>query len=407
MKNILVLTPIYPADDLSKEFTPVVHYFTKEWVKQGHNVIVMHYVANFPSFVFFLVKFFASWIGSKVGFKIRTSKINAREYVLDGVKVCRIPLLKLLPHARYRRSEIKSAYDKTVEFCEKNGFTPDAIVAHWINPCYELLHMLKGSFSVPTAYVAHDAGHDLLTIYKKEAKKFLDETDVVGYRSIPIKNSFEKNFNCYDKPNFMCYSGIPEPYLAEQGFSRNITTISSFIFVGTLIQRKFPAEIIPALKESYGSESFKISYVGSGFEEQKIKAFAQKYDCVDSVFLLGYMSRQNVVEQLKKNDVFVMISKHETFGLVYLEAMTVGCIVIASAGEGFDGIIEDGVNGFLCPAGDSGELCKVVNKIRSLTTYELNKISQNAMATARKLTEGNVATAYLENIFDKEGVTCG
>lgn len=35
MKRILVLTPVYPAQDIPKTDTPVVHYFTREWVKMG------------------------------------------------------------------------------------------------------------------------------------------------------------------------------------------------------------------------------------------------------------------------------------------------------------------------------------------------------------------------------------
>lgn len=46
------------------------------------------------------------------------------------------------------------------------------------------------------------------------------------------------------------------------------------------------------------------------------------------------------------SDCFIMISKNEAFGLVYLEAMSAGCITIASRGEGFDGVIIHGVNGF-------------------------------------------------------------
>lgn len=41
-KNILVLTNIYPADDTAYVSTSVVHYFTKEWVKMGYNVRVIH-----------------------------------------------------------------------------------------------------------------------------------------------------------------------------------------------------------------------------------------------------------------------------------------------------------------------------------------------------------------------------
>ena len=39
IKNILLITQEYPADDLEKEFTPVVYFFAKEWVAQGYNVV--------------------------------------------------------------------------------------------------------------------------------------------------------------------------------------------------------------------------------------------------------------------------------------------------------------------------------------------------------------------------------
>ena len=51
-KQILVLTPIYPADDIPKGWTPVVHYFAREWVKQGYEVHVINYVANFPRLLY-------------------------------------------------------------------------------------------------------------------------------------------------------------------------------------------------------------------------------------------------------------------------------------------------------------------------------------------------------------------
>ena len=51
---------------------------------------------------------------------------------------------------------------------------------------------------------------------------------------------------------------------------------------------------------------------------------------------------------LGQSDVFVLPSVNETFGMVYLEAMSQGCIPIGTSGEGIDGIIENGKNGYLC-----------------------------------------------------------
>ena len=95
------------------------------------------------------------------------------------------------------------------------------------------------------------------------------------------------------------------------------------------------------------------------------------------------MEWAQVVEHLKNSAVFIMISRKETFGLVYLEAMATGCITVAARGEGFDGIIEDGVNGFLCEAGNVAELTEIIRK---------------AIETAIELTEEKAAKRDLEAI---------
>lgn len=76
VKNILVLTSIYPADDIPKGWTPVVHYFTKEWVKQGHRVLVVNYQARFPKLYYMVAGLFQRKISSKVGYTVMTSAVD-------------------------------------------------------------------------------------------------------------------------------------------------------------------------------------------------------------------------------------------------------------------------------------------------------------------------------------------
>lgn len=47
--NILVLTSIYPADDIPNTFTPIPHYFARERVKDGHRVEVINSFSVYPS----------------------------------------------------------------------------------------------------------------------------------------------------------------------------------------------------------------------------------------------------------------------------------------------------------------------------------------------------------------------
>ena len=66
--KILVLSTIYPAPDLNiANNTNVVHYFAKEWVKQGHEVLVIH---NYPIYL----RLF-HWIGGMAE-KLIASKFN-------------------------------------------------------------------------------------------------------------------------------------------------------------------------------------------------------------------------------------------------------------------------------------------------------------------------------------------
>ena len=90
-----------------------------------------------------------------------------------------------------------------------------------------------------------------------------------------------------------------------------------------------------------------------------------------------------------------MISKGEAFGLVYLEAMARGCITIGSKNEGIDGVIEHGVNGFLCEAGSVECLTKLILHINTLSSSQKLEISKNAMKTAKGLTDNMAAQKYI------------
>lgn len=398
MKKILLLTPIYPGNEVHKSTTPVVHYFTREWVKMGYDVRVIHYPVNFPKIVYAIAKHFKERIATIMGSEIRTWPLVEIEYEWENINVKRIPLVKIKPHARYPFSQIKRAVQKTIKYCNDKNFQPNVIIGHWANPTLEIMHYLKEYYKIPTCFVAHDIGWDFDTIFRREAQIYLNETNVIGYRSNYIRKSFEENYGCKNKRYFMCYSGLPELYI--ESVNRKIINIHNFLFVGTLLKRKYPAEIIPAVYNAFGKEDFTISYIGYGEETKKIKLYAAQYNVIDKVKLLGFIERTKIVEYLDKSDVFVMISKNETFGLVYLEAMARGCITIAAKKEGFDGIIIDGKNGFLCEAGNVEELTSIIKKIKKMDCNALNEISQNAINTAKALTDVNVASNYLNSVFD-------
>ena len=401
--KVLVLTPIYPGEGVMKSTTPVVHYFVREWIKHNVEVRVIHFPTNFPSLFYVLSKPFERYIGNRLGSDIRTWKLKEQEYFLDDVQVYRLPLMKMKPHGRFASRTIRTAIRKVISYCENKSFKPDVLVSHWVNPQLEIMHALKKHYGIPTCFVAHDTGHDLKGIYKNEAKAFLDDIDRIGYRSESIRRCFEQCFNLSTKPHFQCYSGIPAKYVED--VKRIIHERNSLIFVGSLIRRKYPIPLLKAAVTVYGNDGFNLTFIGTGPEDRLIVDEAAQLGCSKSIHILGRVPRDIVVKNMDSHSIFVMISENETFGLVYLEAMARGCITVASRDEGFDGIIEDGVNGFLCKAGDTNELSSILRRIDSLSQEDIQRISDNAIKTAHKLTDEKVANTYLmqlKKIADKQ-----
>lgn len=399
--NILVLTSNYPALDLPKETTRVVHYFTKEWVKMGHNVLVIHNQTIFPKYLYPILKFFSGILSSKVGYVFSTEKPKEIRYEIDGVTVYRRNIIKLFPHAKYTNKSYNKQLKKIINILTDNQFIPDAIVAHWMTPQLYLLYELKKIFpTVPITLTSHGESSILIKHYGKKSNIYLNSIDKIAFRSERVKRLMEKSIKI-TQPTFMCYSGVPESYINSTIKREFSNKLSVFTYTGTLIARKHPESLIMALKD-YSQQSFCINYIGEGREIETLSKLITEYRMEHNVHLLGRIPREKVVKILEQTECFIMISKFETFGLVYLEAMAKGCITIASKNEGMDGIIQDGVNGFLCTAGDWKELKQIINHINTLSPEEKTQISLNAQKTAADLTDAKVANRYLDFILPKD-----
>ncbi|WP_181419145.1 glycosyltransferase family 4 protein [Mesotoga sp. TolDC] len=72
--------------------------------------------------------------------------------------------------------------------------------------------------------------------------------------------------------------------------------------------------------------------------------------------------KETLIEYYRSSDIFVMPSIHETFGLVYAEAISQGIPIIYTKGEGFDSQFPDGTIGFSVKRNDADDIsCKVLS----------------------------------------------
>lgn len=91
------------------------------------------------------------------------------------------------------------------------------------------------------------------------------------------------------------------------------------------------------------------------------------------VHLEGFKRPTELLEPMRKADIFVMPSKPETFGLVYVEALSQNLPIIYASGQGFDGFYEDGKVGYPAVAGDVKDIAYKIKLL--IENYQ--QISQN------------------------------
>lgn len=396
MKNILLLSTIYPRPK-NNQGTYVCHFFAKEWQKMGYSVRVVHFQAIYPRIFYWVAKCCQKFVSSKTGAIVYTHRDkDVAMYEMDGVKVFRLPIFKKIPHGAFSEKE----YDKQMNIISSRvtkDFIPDIIIGHFHNPQLRIVNQLGIIFkNARTAMVIHGEIPQIRQVYGNRTLEYNNTIDVWGFRSITIQSLFELEYGKV-KNSFICYSGIPENYAVETNL-RTFSVVRKFVYVGSLIARKYPECLLPAISDAFPNNDFDLLFIGDGDEKSHIINSAKSLHIAEHVKFTGKISRDEILNYLDQSDCFVMISKGEAFGLVYLEAMSRGCITIGSKKEGIDGVIIDGYNGFLCEAGNVEELSKIIKNITSIDSVELKRISDNAIATAKKMTDYQVAYDYIKAI---------
>ena len=341
MKNILLISTIYPLPTPNNKGTDVCHYFAKEWINMGYNVQVVHYQAVYPVPFYWVAKLFRKRIAAKTGAVVYTEKEKGGNYIMDNVPITRIPLYKPIPHGKFLARSIDRSIKLIVEQNEVKGFIPDVIIGHFPNPQIEVLSKLKDFYAMAkTCIVMHGDLSITKSVYGDRLQKLINKIDIWGFRSKSIYEEFARNISPVENP-FICYSGVPESYLIDENKHDYTSPLRNFIYVGEMIERKYPSMVLEALLIAYPNKDFHINYVGDGQEIKKIETRVAETGLQDNVSILGRIPRNKIKSQYDSADCMVMISRGEAYGLVYLEAMARGCITIASRNEGFDGVIDE------------------------------------------------------------------
>lgn len=155
---------------------------------------------------------------------------------------------------------------------------------------------------------------------------------------------------------------------------------ASILWAGRLIGWKHPdasIELAASLKEK--GYSFKMSIIGNGEMEAKLRTMIYEKGLSDCVEMLGSMSPEEVRLHMEKADIYLFTSDfNEGWGAVLNESMNSGCAVVASHAIGsVPFLIRDGENGLIYENGNQRQLEERVESLIRNSGYR-KKLGVNA-----------------------------
>lgn len=338
--KILVITDLYPIKE-NEIYTPkTIYNFVQCWKKQGHEVKVIK-----PNFLL-------------------NSFLRKKPYYPNGI---------------YGDVENKNFFLPFWSKVKLPFTPPDIVIAHLPSGI-----LYADKLELPFCAAVHASDLEVLTnpLYKFHFKPRLEKAyknaEKIACRSYVLKQKFLELYPEFEEKTFVAPSGVGANEVSKRNW--NPKEKIKVLTCGQFIKRKNIDKVILACNKF---KNIELTVIGSG--SQKLP---------DGAILTGQLPHEKVLEKMREADIFILPSKNETFGMVYIEAMASGCITVCSKNDGIDGIIKDGENGFLCE--------NVEDVLERILAYpDKDKILENTYNTISNLTEEKAAENYLSNIINK------
>ena len=147
-----------------------------------------------------------------------------------------------------------------------------------------------------------------------------------------------------------------------------------FFSVAFLEGEKGLDTLIKAFSMRFNNEKVRLVIGGDGSQRQWLEGIAKNEGIENQVTFTGALSREEVAEWMNKCDAFVLPSRYETFGVVYIEALASGKPVIGTFNGGAEDIVTKDV-GILVNIDNIKELSDAMDYIRKNNKeYQYDKL---------------------------------
>ncbi|HEY8106836.1 MAG TPA: glycosyltransferase [Gemmatimonadales bacterium] len=194
---------------------------------------------------------------------------------------------------------------------------------------------------------------------------------------------------------------------AIAGFRRGASRVVGT--VGRLADQKALHVLLEATPRLLADDpGTRVLIVGDGPRRPALERQARRLGVDGAVVFAGYQT--DVVPAYAAMDVFVLPSRYEGFGIVFLEAMALGVPVVGTRVVGSEDAVVDGVTGLLVPHGDAPALAAAVLRLfadaalrEAIRAQAARKVAQDH---SRESMAARTESFYRELLHAPAGVPC-
>ena len=290
---------------------------------------------------------------------------------------------------------------KLDEFIDLKSF--DLIHAHyWLSGL--IAKQVTEEFKIPLIYTSHSLGI-FLEGYNKERvdceKMVMASADFVTVSSAFENVLISENYKI-DKNKIKQIT----PGVDREVFTPNpsVKRENIFLSIGRIQPQKGQLETLNFLSNFRKIESnFKCYFIGgpsgkSGNEYlDELKKNIRDLDLDSHVEFLDNLSQTKIKELLNKSKLLIHTSKFETFGLVAIEANSMGVPVLTTNNGSLVEIIDNDKNGFLSDNLVESRVNNYVNKLLQ-DDSRFESIMKNCLEKSSKY-DWNITTDEIENLY--------
>jgi len=262
---------------------------------------------------------------------------------------------------------------------ELRRIAPDVVHAHGTEYSYAVAGLRSG---FPCVISMQGIMGEIAKVWRTTSTRRLarqEETCVRACRYFVCRTTFDSGFVQRQNPAakiFFIHEAMRPEFFQNNWEARDEETL---LYVGALDRHKRLDLLLTAVARL---PSARLAVIGAG-NPSPWKAVCDRLGISRRVEFLGFRNAEQIAEQHRRAQVFVLPSQIENSPNALAEAMVSGMPVVATVVGGVPSMVEDGVTGRLVPFGDVGALAEVLAALLKQPT-ERRRLGENARHVARE-----------------------